>query len=119
MNDKTKASPDLLEVIDSALTAALREVRRARAKAPVDSLVKNTAKAKRTSNVNLCLDVLGSAGRPLHISSLLQALRKLGVTASRDSIVSAISKRLAPHGPFIRTEPNTFGLAIRDRPKEE
>ncbi len=119
MNDSKKTSPDLLEVIDSALTAALREVRRARAMAPVDALPISKSKAKSTSNVNLCLDVLGSAGRPLHISSLLEALRKLGVTSSRDSIVSALSKRLAPNGPFVRTEPNTFGLATRDRPKEE
>ena len=119
MNDSKHTSPDLLEVIDSALTAALREIRKARATAPVGSLPEMAGSAKRTSNVNLCLDVLGSAGRPLHISSLHEALQKLGVTSSRDSIVSALTKRLAPNGPFIRTEPNTFGLAIRDRPKEE
>jgi len=119
MSNTKKSSPDLLEVFDKALTAALREVRRARAMAPVDSVRTRVTKEKRTSNVNLCLDVLGSSGRPLHISSLLEALQKLGVTSSRDSIVSALSKRLAPNGPFIRTEPNTFGLATRDQPKEE
>ena len=119
MNDKTNTSLDLLEVIDNALTAALREVRRARAKAPVDSLPSHSTKIQRTSNVNLCLDILGDAGRPLHVSSLLDAISKLGVNTSRDSLVSALSKRLAPNGPFIRTEPNTFGLALRDRPPEE
>ena len=119
MNDKRNTSPDFLEVIDNALTAALREVRRARAKAPVDSVASRSAKTRRTSNVNLCLDILGDAGRPLHVSSLLDAISKLGVNTSRDSLVSALSKRLAPQGPFIRTEPNTFGLALRDRPQEE
>lgn len=119
MNDTKKTSPELLEVLDNALTAALREVRRARAKAPVDSVLSRPVESQRTSNVNLCLDILGDAGRPLHISSLLDALNKLGVNTSRDSLVSALSKRLAPNGPFIRTEPNTFGLAVRDRPQEE
>jgi hypothetical protein len=119
MNHSKKVSPDLLEVIDSALTAALREVRRARAKAPVDLPLSRSTKSQRTSNVNLCMDILGDAGRPLHVSSLLDALTKLGVKTSRDALVSALSKRLAPNGPFIRTEPNTFGLARRDRPSEE
>lgn len=119
MNDSNNSSPDLLQVIENALSAALREVRRARAMAPVGTLKQNSRMTKRTSNVNLCLDILGTAGRPLHISVLVEQLRELGVTSSRDSIVSALSKRLCPNGPFIRTDPNTFGLATRDRPKQE
>jgi hypothetical protein len=119
MKDEKNPSPDLLEVVDNALTAALREVRRARAKAPVKITSSQASRGERTSNVNLCLDILGDAGRPLHVTSLLDAISKLGVTTSRDSLVSALSKRLAPKGPFIRTEPNTFGLAVRDRPQEE
>jgi hypothetical protein len=118
MNDTKKTSPDILEVIDNALTAALREVRRARAKGPVNFRPLASDARQRTSNVNLCMDILGDAGGPLHITVLLDAIVKLGVKTSRDSLASALSKRLAPHGPFIRTEPNTFGLAVRDRPRE-
>jgi hypothetical protein len=46
---------------------------------------------------------------------LLDALTQLGITTSRDALASALSKKLAPHGPFIRTAPNTFGLAARDQ----
>jgi HB1, ASXL, restriction endonuclease HTH domain len=118
MNDTKKTSPDILEVIDNALTAALREVRRARAKTPVNFRSTGPDARQRTSNVNLCMDILGEAGGPLHITVLLDAILKLGIKTSRDSLASALSKRLAPRGPFIRTEPNTFGLAVRDRPRE-
>lgn len=67
------------------------------------------------SNVSRCLDVLADSGHPLHVSALLDALTRLGISTSRDALASALAKRLAPRGPFIRTAPNTFGLAIRDQ----
>lgn len=102
--------PDVLEVIDSVLSAALREVRRARARGPIPANEPEPRGAK-TSNVQRCQDVLANAGRPLHVNALLDALAKQGVTTSRDALVSALAKRLAPKGPFARTAPNTFGLA--------
>jgi hypothetical protein len=114
MSDTPTSLPDILEVIDSALTAALREVRRARARGPV-AAGSQARPRDRTSNINQCLDVLTDAGHPLHVATLLDALTQLGITTSRDALASALSKKLAPHGPFIRTAPNTFGLAARDR----
>jgi hypothetical protein len=63
-------------------------------------------------------DILKSEGRPLHISALLGALEAAGLRANRESLVSAITKKLAPLGPFIRTARNTFGLAGRDSAEE-
>jgi hypothetical protein len=62
----------------------------------------------------MCKDVLIDAGRPLHVTALVEALAARGVDAHRDSLVSALTKRRAPRGPFVRTAPNTFGLAGRD-----
>lgn len=114
MPDKPASPPDILEVIDSALTAALREVRRARARGPLMAGPQGRMR-DGTSNISRCLDVLTEAGRPLHVSALLDALTALGISTSRDALASALAKRLAPHGPFIRTAPNTFGLATRDQ----
>jgi len=110
-NDPT--GPSVLEVIDNALTAALKEVRRARARGPVP---RSTSKpgGRGTSNVNRCYDVLVNSGRPLHVSVLLDALAQQGVSCSRDTLTSALTKRLAPKGPFVRTAPGTFGLAAWD-----
>ncbi len=107
---------DVLEVLDRVLSAALREVRGARARRPMVELVKKSAagEATRKSQTSACLDILNEAGRPLHISALLGALDGRGVRTTRESLVSAISKKLAPMGPFVRTAPNTFGVSGRD-----
>lgn len=114
MPDTHSSPPDILELIDSALTAALREVRRARARGP--ALVGPQRRTRdRMSNISRCLDVLTDAGHPLHVSALLEALTQLDVSTSRDALASALAKQLAPRGRFIRTAPNTFGLAARDQ----
>ena len=110
----------LLEVLDNALTAALREVRRARAAGPLPaSADRKPAENKSKSQTTQCLDILFEAGGPLHAAALVEALGRRGVKANRDSLVSALSKRVAPSGPFIRTAGNTFGLAARDKPVSE
>ena len=107
---------DVLEMLDSVLSAALKEVRKARSLSvppPTQPTVE-----KSLSQPRLCREVLDAVGRPLHVSALVLALRERGVSANRDSLVSALSKRLAPAGPFVRTAPNTFGLASRDREQD-
>lgn len=113
MADRVPLDPDFLEVLDDMLTAALKELRRARARQPA-SPTTPASTGKRTSQPAICIDVLTAAGRPLHVSALIEALHAHGVQANRDSLVSALSKRLAPHGPFVRTAANTFGLNGRD-----
>lgn len=107
---------DLLEVMDRVLSAALREIRGARARRPLPEPATEAiaAGAVRKSQTALCIDVLKDAGRPLHVGALLDALRLRGVRTTRESLVSAISKKLKPLGAFVRTGPNTFGLAGRD-----
>jgi hypothetical protein len=106
---------DILDVMDRVLSAALREVRNARSRRPVTTPVSAEPEpATRKSQTALCIHILQVGGRPLHISALLDALHTRGVHTTRESLVSAISKKLAPLGGFVRTGPNTFGLAGRD-----
>jgi hypothetical protein len=66
---------------------------------------------KRTSNIDLVQNILGSAGRPLHVADIIQLAEKNHqVKLSRDSIVSAILKKINAGQTFIRTAPNTFAL---------
>jgi hypothetical protein len=56
-------------------------------------------------------DILRSAGRPLHISEIMTLVAKRhGVTLDRESIVSALAKRVARKDRFARTAPNTFSV---------
>ncbi len=106
----------MLEIIDRVLSAALREVRNARARLPLPQPLEGIGKVGgvRKSQTALCAEVLMEAGRPLHVGLLLGALEARGVQSTRESLVSALSKQLAPRGGFVRTGPNTFGLAGRD-----
>ena len=66
---------------------------------------------KRTSNIEIVENVLSSAGRPLHVSDILRmAEEEYQVRLNRDSIVSAILKKINAGQAFVRTAPNTFAL---------
>ena len=55
------------------------------------------------------------AGCPLHVSEIIQlAKRDFEVELDRDSIVSAILKKVNAGKSFIRTSPNTFALKEPD-----
>ncbi len=69
---------------------------------------------KRTSKVDIVEKVLQIAGRPLHVSEIIEmASRDFHVQLERDSIVSIIVKKIKAGQRFIRTAPNTFGLKQR------
>jgi hypothetical protein len=66
---------------------------------------------KRTSKIEIASNVLHVAGRPLHVSEIIRlAQRDFQVALERDSIVSAILKKVNAGKSFIRTAPNTFAL---------
>jgi hypothetical protein len=66
---------------------------------------------QRTSNIVIVENVLNSAGRPLHVSEIIRMAEKdHQVQLNRDSIVSAILKKINAGQTFIRTAPNTFAL---------
>lgn len=66
---------------------------------------------KRTSKADVVEHVLQIAGRPLHISEIIQiANRDFQVQLERDSIVSILIKKIKADQKFIRTAPNTFAL---------
>ena len=66
---------------------------------------------KRTSNIEIVENILRIAGRPLHVSEIIQlAERDFQAALDRDSIVSAILKKVNTGKSFIRTAPNTFAL---------
>jgi len=64
---------------------------------------------KRTSNIDVALDVLQTAGRPLHVTEIIDlAKQEHGIELSRDSIVSALLKKVHAGQGVVRTAPNTF-----------
>ncbi len=66
---------------------------------------------KRMSNIEIIRNVLNDAAKPLHVSEIVSnAKRDFKVVLERDSIVSAIVKKVKAGKTFVRTAPNTFAL---------
>jgi hypothetical protein len=95
-----------LEAMAASLDAQLRAVRRLRGRGqPQEPPI------KRKSQIQLVYDILLEAGRPLHVTVIIKRVDKLhGVRLDRESIVSALSKKVARKERFVRTDRNTFGL---------
>lgn len=71
---------------------------------------------KRTSNIEIVQDVLRSAAQPLHVTEIIiRAKKDHGVELSRDSIVSALLKKVSAGQGIVRTAPNTFALTKEGR----
>jgi len=99
---------DVLEAISKAQLKTLRQLRQTTWQKPAQS---NTALRQRMSHIEIVYDILQSAGHPLHISEILDLVAKRrGITLDRESVVSAIAKRVARKDRFIRTGPNTFSV---------
>jgi hypothetical protein len=64
--------------------------------------------------MSIITDILSSAGTPLHVSEIMRRARaQYGVDLDRESIVSALTKKVKKGALFVRTGPNTFGLKGR------
>jgi hypothetical protein len=102
---------DLIEVFETISKAQLQALRRLRGRT-TPTLASETAKpVKSMSQIDMAYDILRSAARPLHISEILtQVARRYQTSLDRESIVSALSKRVARRDRFARTGPNTFAL---------
>ena len=67
---------------------------------------------KRTSNIDIALDVLQATHHPLHVTEIIDLAKQgHGIELSRDSIVSALLKKVHAGQGVLRTGPNTFAMA--------
>jgi hypothetical protein len=107
-NDSREDLIDILEAVSKAQLKTLRRLRRS----PRQEAQPAGAKAvKSMSQIDMAYDILHGAGRPMHVSEIIAAVSKrYRVTLDRESIVSAITKRVARKDRFLRTGPNQFSL---------
>ena len=101
----------LIEVLEAVSKAQLNALRRLR-RSPQPEISSGDAEpVKSMSQIDMVYDILRRAGRPLHISEIMTLVAKRhGVTLDRESIVSALAKRVARKDRFRRTGPNTFSV---------
>jgi len=105
---ETKIPEWFLSFYESLLSAQLRAVHQL--KAPRRTKPKPRLE-KSMSNIEMALNILQQAKHPLHISDLLaQVKAKHGAALDRESLVSALVKKVHRNQGVLRTAPNTFGV---------
>ena len=102
---------DLIDVLENSTLAQLRALRALRRAEHRPATLPGT---KRKSNVDIVYDILMSAKGPLHINDILQRAKKDHQRQlRRESLVSALTKKVLDQNTFARTAPNTFDLLKR------
>ena len=107
--DKREIHAAVLGAVAVGLEAQLRAVRRMLQ--AEGGAVENVRRKSRRSNVDIVEDILRKAGTPLHISEILaRASKNFGLTLDRESVVSALTKKVGKGDRFERTDKNVFAL---------
>lgn len=102
---------DLLEIPTVAAEGQLRALRALRRR----QLRPKPGSEKRRSHIAIVEDILRSSPGPLHISQILTlAQQRYQLHLSRESLVSALTKKVLDRHTFSRVGRNTFDLL--DRP---
>ena len=102
-----------LSFYESLFSAQLRAVRQLKSSKP--------KKPKRKinggmSNMAMAIDILRRAPKPLHISEIIaQVKANYGVTLDRESLVSALVKKVHRRQGLSRSAPNTFEIEVERR----
>lgn len=106
----------LLEIYEQMLISQLVAVRhlRSRPSSPDEGSASPTGgkpKQRGRSQIDMVFDILTSAATPLHVSEIIARVSStFGVNIDSESLVSALSKRVARKDRFTRTARNTFAL---------
>jgi len=100
----------VLDAFEAVLDAQLRAVRRLRKGERVAAA--STSSGPGRSQVELVEDILlRRGGTELHITEILAEVARIHrIELDRESVVSALTKKVQRGGRFVRTGPNVFAL---------
>ena len=101
---------DLLDVLETVSEKQLRAIRSLRQKRERSV----PAARKGRSNISIVEDILKAKDGPLHINEIVRlAAQRFGRKLSRESLVSALTKKVLDENTFCRVGRNTFDLRLR------
>jgi hypothetical protein len=106
--DETIIKNTILNTIEASLEAQLRAVRRLKAG---EHDAKPRSPRKGMSQVDMAYDILKRAGVPLHVSEIIARIEQVhGRYVDRESLASALIKKVQRRNRFLRSDKNVFGL---------
>ena len=107
--EKEELRDIILDTMVVSLEAQLRALKKLRGSPEEDE-----PREKSMSQVDIAFNILSKTGKPLHISQIIADAEKMfGVKLERESLVSALSKKVMKEDRFVRTGKNTFALKVR------
>jgi hypothetical protein len=106
--DESKIKGIIFDAIEVSLDAQLRAVRRLKSG---EETHRPRARRKGMSQVDMAYDILRRAKTPLHVGEIIARIEQLhGQRVDRESLVSALVKKVQRQNRFVRTDKNVFGL---------
>ena len=104
--EEDKIRSAVLDAFEVSLDAQLRAVRRLK-----QGKVERPRARRGMSQVDMAHDILRRAGKPLHVSELIDRIESVhGSRLDRESLVSALVKKVQRQDRFTRTDKNVFAL---------
>lgn len=111
-NDTIRSA--VLEALEASLSAQIKAIRALRAGKPLPKTQREAtapSALKGRSHLDMTYDILAETACPLHVSDIISRIAgRFDVRVDRESLVSALSKRVARQDRFKRTDKNTFAL---------
>lgn len=107
--EKDEIRDVILDTMILSTEAQLKALKKLRGSAEEDE-----PRSKSKSQTDIAYDILTKAGKPLHVSQIIADAEKMfGAKLERESLVSALSKKVMKEDRFVRTGKNTFALKAR------
>ena len=105
--DENMIKSAVLDAFEVSLEAQLRAIRRLKQ----DKTTRPRRARKGMSQVDMAYDILQRSDSPLHISDILDRIARVhGQRLDRESLVSALAKKVQRQDRFTRTDRNVFAL---------
>jgi hypothetical protein len=113
----TKISEELLNLHESLLRAQLNVIRQYRKESGLEN--NDEPADKGMSQMDVVYDILSETNKPMHVDDIIDiAEKRFDKKFDKESIVSAITKRVSRQDRFIKTAPNTFFLISKSQERE-
>jgi hypothetical protein len=106
--DESNIKGVILDAIELSLEAQLRAIRRLRAG---EEKPRGKTGPKGMSQVDMAYDILQRAKQPLHVADIIARIaQRHGQQVDRESLVSALAKKVQRSDRFVRSDKNMFAL---------
>jgi hypothetical protein len=112
-----KISEELLNLYESLLRAQLNVIRQYRKDSGLED--SDEPADKGMSQMDVVYDILLESQGPMHVDEIIGiAEKRFDKKFDKESIVSALAKRVSRQDRFIKTAPNTFFLISKGQERE-